>query len=168
MTRLASSPPTQSAAANATAEVRAHDRVVRYRRAGSAGPSLLLLAVGSSADLWPEFPRLLAERFRLVIPDLPDDAAEAATSFRSLLDGLGCASVDVIAAGRHCDAALELALEGHEGVGRVVLVPDVEDDRDSPINVQPRESSAVTALIYVISRRISVDEAVERVFAYLK
>lgn len=157
--------PRPSTAANATGEVRAHDRVVRYSRAGTAGPSLLLLAVDSSADLWPEFPRLLAERFRLVIPDLPADAAEAVTSFRGLLEGLGCASVDVIAAGRHIDAALALVLERHEGVGRVVVVPEEEGGTESPI--QPGASNAVTAPIYVISRRLSVDEAIERVSAYL-
>lgn len=167
MTRLASTSMSPPRVANATAEVRAHDRVVRYRRAGHAGPSLLLLVADSSADLWPEFPRLLAERFRLVIPDLPVDAAEAARSFRSLLDGLGCASVDVIAAGGHCEAALELALEKHEGVGRVVLVPEVVDDAENTTNGQPRESDALTAPIYVLSRQLDVDAALERLFTLL-
>ena len=87
------------------AEVRAHERVVRYRRSGAAGPALVLVAADPRTDLWPEFSPLLAERYRVINPDLPDPG-EAAQSLRSLLEGLGCLAVPLIAAGRHCDAAL--------------------------------------------------------------
>src|SRR5687768_13803388 len=92
-----------------SAEVRAHDRVVRYRREGTSGPPVLLVVADSTSDLWPE---------------APDDAAQ---SLRCLLEGLGCAGVPMIAAGRYCNTALELALERNEAVGRVLLVPEATE-----------------------------------------
>jgi hypothetical protein len=152
--------------AGASAEVRAHDRVVRYRRSGVSGPSLLLLAADSASDLWPEFPRLLAERFRLLMPDLPESVADATQSLRCLLDGLGSTAASVLAAGRYCDAALALAFAGHEGVGRLVLVPNVTEDAEAL--EEPRDARRVPAApIYVLSRRLAVDDAIEKAIAYL-
>ena len=104
-----------------TAEVRAHDRTVRYRRSGSTGPALLLLATDSPRDLWPELPELLSELFRLVIPELGVADTNPVASLRGMLAGLGFDAVPVIAAGRYCDAALGLALDGNENVGRVIV-----------------------------------------------
>src|SRR5688572_17143700 len=108
----------ESAAAGdeATAEVRANNRVMRYRRSG-AGTALLLLSAWD--DLWPEFPALLAQHFRLVIPDLPDDDAEVAAVLHSLLEGLGGVAVPVIAAGRRRAAASQLATSDGDYVSRV-------------------------------------------------
>lgn len=155
-------------AVNVTAEVRAHDRVVRYRRSGNTGPHLLLVVADSTSDLWPEFPRLLADRFRLLMPDLPEPAAEATRSLRCLLDGLGASGVSLLAAGRHCDAALALVLSGDESVGRVVLVPELSDDQFADPAEAVAAPRVAKAPIYVVSRRLSADEAMERVTEYLK
>lgn len=154
------------AAVDAAAEVRAHDRVVRYRRSGTRGPNLLMLAADPSSDLWPELPRLLAERFRLLMPELPETGADATQSLRCLLDGLGSTGISVLAAGRYCDAALALALAGDESVGRLVLVPELtgEADVDPEPEVAPRVAGAP---IYVLSRQLPVDDAIEKVIAYL-
>jgi hypothetical protein len=155
-----------NATADTSAEVRAHDRVVRYRRSGTRGPNLLLLAADSAADLWPEFPRLLSDRFRLFMPDLPQSGADATSSFRCLLDGLGATGVSVLAAGRYCDAALAVALAGDESVGRLVLVPEITVDAepDSEPEAAPR---VATAPIYVLSRALPVDDAIAKAIAYL-
>jgi hypothetical protein len=147
-----------------TAEVRAHERVVRYRRSGTTGPALVLVAADHGTELWPDFSRLLAERYRVISPDLPDPA-DAAKSLRSLLEGLGCIAVPLIAAGRYCDAALELVLERHESVGRVLLVPELSDDEGLGAEVAALGSTAITAPLHVISRRLPVGEAIERVFS---
>jgi len=41
------------------AEVRAHDRVVRYRRSG-AGPAVVLLQPAAPTPLWPELLDMIA------------------------------------------------------------------------------------------------------------
>jgi hypothetical protein len=153
-----------------SAEVRAHDRVVRYRREGTSGPPVLLVAADSTSDLWPELPGLLAKQFRLLVPQLPEAPSDAAQSLRCLLEGLGCAGVPVIAAGRYCDAALELALERNEAVGRVLLVPgtteagETTDTRDA----DPTEGASADALpIYVLSRKLAVGAAFERAVEFL-
>ena len=149
-----------------SAEVRAHDRIVRYRRSGQAGAALLLLAADQATDLWPEFPRLLAERFRLVIPDLPALPSDVAPALRCLLDGLGSVGVPLIAAGRYCDAALELALERNEAVGQVVLVP--EPTADEGWTGASRPAPSITSPIHVLPRTLRADEAIERVWEYLQ
>lgn len=165
MTRpLASS---RAAPLTGIAEVRAHDRVVRYRRAGTVGPVLLLLASDSTTDLWPELPRLLADHFRLMIPDLGVQSDGAAASLRCLLDGLGGVGVPVIAAGKYCDAALELALEGNESVGRMVLVPEMSEDAGDAEGAQPR-AAARRLPVEILRRNLPVDEALERVMAFLR
>src|SRR5688572_4793214 len=152
---LASAPET-------TAEVRAHERVVRYRRSGAAGPALVLVAADPGTDLWPDFVRLLAERYRVIFPDLPDPS-DAAESLRSLLEGLGCMAVPLIATGRYCDAALALARERHESVGRLLLVPELSDDDGLGAEVAALGSTVITAPLHVISRSLPVEEAIEKV-----
>lgn len=156
---LASAPDT-------IAEVRAHERVVRYRRSGSAGPALVLVAADPGTDLWPDFSRLLAERYRVINPDLADPG-EAAKSLRSLLEGLGCMAVPLVAAGRYCDAALELALDCHESVGRVLLVPELSDDEGLDAEVAVLQATVITAPLHVISRRLPVEEAMHRAIGFL-
>ena len=155
---------------SSSAEVRAHDRIVRYRRSGKAGPALLLLAADHSTDLWQELPRVLAERFRLVIPDLPASPPDVAPALRCLLDGLGSVGVPIIAAGRYCDAALELALERNEAVGRVVLIPEpsLDDGWGQPPASSPDGASpAIPIPVHVLPRALAADEAMDRILAYL-
>lgn len=108
----------------AWSEVRAHDHVMRYRRSG-AGPAVLLLHPGETSDaLWPELLHVLSSSFRVILPDLPDDANGVAPWLADFLEGLGFARVAVLAAGGFCLPALELALLDADQVARVVLVPD--------------------------------------------
>src|SRR6059058_4165774 len=91
-------------------EVRAHDHVMRYRRSG-VGPAVLLLHPGEeSGALWPELLHVLSSSFRVIVPDLPDDADDTAAWLADFLEGLGFARVAVLAADGFCLPALELAL----------------------------------------------------------
>ncbi len=155
---------TASPAGDAVAEVRAHDRVLRYRRSG-AGTALLLLAAGD--DLWPGFAEGVAEHYRLVVPELPADVSEVAGAVRSLLDGIGASEVPVIAAGRYCDAALELALGRNEFVGRVVLVPEpVGEASDLPSGMYARPP-VITLPLCVLSRDMPAADALRRTITFL-
>lgn len=156
---------TTSPAGEALAEVRAHDRVMRYRRSG-AGTALLLLAAGD--DLWPDFAERLAQHYRVVVPELPANVNEVAAELRCLLDGLGASQVPVIAAGRYCDAALELALGRNEFVGRVVLVPELAGaSSDLPSGTYTRPP-VVTLPLCVLSRDMPAADALRRTIAFLQ
>lgn len=114
-----------------TAEVRAHNRVMRYSRFGSGVPVLLLR--DPSRDGWSTLHERLAAHFKVIVPNVPADTADVPCWLSNLLEGLGAAGMAVVAVGEHCDTGLALALADNDLVGRVVLIadPDTEswDDR---------------------------------------
>ncbi len=115
MQRLTSSPT--------LAEVRAHDQVMRYRRAGAGRPLLVLRAADDTEALWPELDAELVSRFRVVTPELPPECEDVAAWVGDFLEGVGLDRVVVLAAEPCCLSALELALLGAEQVERLILVP---------------------------------------------
>jgi hypothetical protein len=105
------------------AEVRAHGRVIRYRRSG-LGPTLLLLDPPDQSELlWPELLEALDTGFRLIVPEPPPTEADVACWLATFLEGLGVPEVSVLAGGCFCIPALELALSPGDQVARLVLVP---------------------------------------------
>lgn len=112
-------PPTHPA--ETLAEVRAHDQVMRYRRAGAGRPLVVLR--GAPDALWPELDADLATRFRVVTPELSDDGGDVAAWAGDFLEGVGLDRVTLLAAEPYCVAALELVLLDTYQVERLVLVP---------------------------------------------
>jgi pimeloyl-ACP methyl ester carboxylesterase len=104
------------------AEVRAHDQVMRYHRAGAGRPLVLLRAAASDA-LWPELEEQLVARYRVLTPELPPDCADVAAWVKDFLEGVGLDRVVVVATDPCCLSALELALLGAQQIERLVLVP---------------------------------------------
>jgi hypothetical protein len=120
-----------------TAEVRAHNRVMRYTRSGS-GPLLLLLGGDSADDLWPGLHDRLAADFKVIVPELPkgDGRADVANWLACLLDGIGATNVFVVTGEPHRDTALALG-EGDYVSRVVVLERDISvDDAASRIMSQ--------------------------------
>lgn len=107
--------------AETLAEVRAHDQVMRYRRAGAGRPLVVLR--GGPESLWPELEADLASRFRVITPELSADCGDVAAWARDFLEGVGLDRVMLLAADPCCVAALELALLNAYQVERLVLVP---------------------------------------------
>jgi hypothetical protein len=122
-----------------------------------AGTAILLLSAWD--DLWPEFPALLAQHFRLVIPDLPDDDVEAAAVLHSLLEGLGGVAVPVVAAGRHRVAATQLATVDSDYVSRVLMV-------GAPGDATPASPAPVPQIS--LPRKLSADSAFDAALRFLK
>lgn len=105
------------------AEVRAHGQVTRYRSSGS-GRTVLCLGFDDAAE--PVLRALLDSlraRYRLILPELPAGTGDPASWLAHFLEGFGCPNVRVVAAGKLCMPALELALLEPERVGRVALLP---------------------------------------------
>jgi pimeloyl-ACP methyl ester carboxylesterase len=109
--------------AETLAEVRAHDQVMRYRRAGAGRPLVVLRGADEADALWPELDAELVSRFRVVTPDLPAECEDLAAWVTDFLEGLGLDRVAVLAADPCCLSALELALLNAGQVERLVLVP---------------------------------------------
>ena len=131
-------------------EVRAHNRVMRYRRAGT-GSVILMLGVESLVLIWPELPRLLTADFRTIVPDLPKEVDEATGWLSSLLDGLGIGRTAVLAAEPYHSTARALAVADREKVRHVVLVHDGSGaaaipDPNVPLLLLPRHIEADHAL----------------------
>jgi pimeloyl-ACP methyl ester carboxylesterase len=108
--------------AGTLAEVRAHDQVMRYRRAGAGRPLILLRSAGAE-PFWPELDADLASRFRVITPELPGDCDDLAAWVAAFLEGVGLDRVLLVAADSCCLAALELVLLNGCQVERLVLVP---------------------------------------------
>lgn len=109
--------------AETLAEVRAHDQVMRYRRAGVGRPVVVLRGADAGDALWPELGAELVSRFRVFTPELPDDCDDVAAWVADFLDGVGLDRVLLLAAEPCCLSALELALLDALRVERLVLVP---------------------------------------------
>jgi hypothetical protein len=104
------------------AEVRAHDRVVRYRRSG-AGPVVLLLQPAAAiAPIWPELLDVIAAGTRLVIPEPPMSDIEVEDWLSALLEGSGMRNTTIVATEGFCIAALERTLLSPEQIARVIIV----------------------------------------------
>src|SRR5215510_12757759 len=104
------------------AEVRAHDRVVRYRRSGAGPVVLLIQPAEAAAPLWPELLDLIATDTRLVVPEPPADESEVEEWLSALLEGLGTRNTTIVATEGFCIAALERTLLSPEQIARVIIV----------------------------------------------
>jgi hypothetical protein len=109
--------------AETLAEVRAHDQVMRYHRAGMGRPVVVLRGADDANALWPELDAELVSRFRVVTPELPAECEDVAAWVAGFLEGVGLDRVVVLAAESCCLSALELALFNAYLVERLVLIP---------------------------------------------
>lgn len=155
------------------AEVRARDHVMRYRRAGAGRAVLVLCGGGGTAadgttPLWPELPGALTSQFRLIVPEVPAAAgADAATWLVDFLDGLGAASIAVVATDQFCITALELALLDADQVARVVLVPGGRAEETGLDGALATRTRGATVPLLVVRRGLPAAEALPLVMRFL-
>ncbi len=104
------------------AEVRVRDQIMRYSRTGSGLPVVMLGSPTDPEPLWAGLHRAIAERFRLIVPDLPRCDTDIAAWLTAFLEGLGSTDVRIVASSEFCMAALDLVLADLDRIARVVLV----------------------------------------------
>lgn len=151
------------------AEVRVHDRVMRYRRSG-AGQAVLLLYDGDPDALWPSLMESLATRFRLIVPEPPapnDDRASTLEWLGDFLEGLGTSSVALLAAEPFCTDALELTLDGAEQVSRLVLIVRDAGDAALPGRLLGTLPNDCAVPLLVLRRGIADDDAIPLASSFL-
>lgn len=104
------------------AEVRAGDRVMRYRRIGSGRPVVLVGGTTAADSLWPELADALADHFRVIVPESPSCGADFACWLSDFVEGLGMSEVGLVASDAFCASAIDLVRRDADRIGRVVVV----------------------------------------------
>jgi pimeloyl-ACP methyl ester carboxylesterase len=163
MPNLTASPhPTDS-----FAEVRAHDQVMRYRRAGAGRPLLVLRSSLEAHPLWAELDAALVGAFRVLTPDLPLAGVDLAMWMRDFLEGVGLERVAVIADDALCITALEMVLLNAEQVERMVLVPAGTASETGLDGTLATSLAGVAVPLLVVRRGLSAREAVPLLMRFL-
>ena len=127
-------------------ELRAHDRIIRYRCSG-AGRSVLVLGAPDVSPFWAVLLAGLDGRFRVIAPETPPEDTDLAAWLASLLEGLGTSTVRVIAGDRFHAPTLEISRGEPDQVQCVVLVseagPPFVDAQVPVLVVAPREPGEI-------------------------
>ena len=147
------------------AEVRANDRVMRYRRTGT-GRAIVVLLPGGPKPPWPELTDALRSRFRVLLPEPPEADCDIADWLADFLEGLGTSNVRIVAADRFCIPILELTLLGLDQVARVALVPRGPGGEHRVEGALEAARQSVVPLIVVRDGK-SVEEIVPLVTGFL-
>ena len=153
--------------ADAWAEVRTHDQVMRYHRSG-VGPTVIVVGAGQPPlTLWRELSDALATRFRVIVPDLPGADSATAARLSDFLEGLGLTGVGVVAHGASADAVLDLARHDADQVARVVLIPDENGAVGEGDGRALASLPSLPVPLLVLPRDLSAAEAIARTTEFL-
>jgi hypothetical protein len=110
------------ALAEALAEVRTHDQVLRYSRVGVGRRHALVLARDDRGALWPTLMESLPRHARVLTPMIRAASGELSAWLGDFLEGVGVEHVVLLAVEELCLPALEFALAHPEQVDRMLLV----------------------------------------------
>jgi pimeloyl-ACP methyl ester carboxylesterase len=154
--------------ADSFAEVRAHDQVMRYRRAGTGRPLLLLRSSLEPHPLWAELDDALVGAFRVLTPDVPTAGVDVAVWMRGFLEGVGLERVTVIADDSLCIAALEMVLLNADQVERMVLVPAGTASETGLDGTLATSLAGVAVPLLVVRRGLSASEAIPLLMQFLR
>jgi hypothetical protein len=150
------------------AEVRAHDQVMRYHRAGVGRPLVLLRTAAGPESLWPELEGELVARYRVFTPELPPDCEDVAAWAKDFLEGVGLDRVVVVAADPCCISALELALLGAPQIERLVLVPGGLSGETGLDGTLATAYAGMSVPLLVVRRGLSAAEALPLLLQFLE
>lgn len=148
------------------AEVRARDRVTRYRRSG-AGRAVLVLDTANGSSLWPELMHVLGSNFRLIVPEAPTGNANCEAWLAEFLEGLGTASVSLIAASDFCVPALDLVLRDVDQISQLILVPDGEADEPGREGAVATGAGPSSVPLLIVRRSVDVIDALPTITRFL-
>lgn len=151
-----------SSAPDCWAEVRAQQRVTRYRRSGVGRAVLLLQSSEEANAVWPELLDVLGARFRLIIPDATTSAGDTPEWLADFMEGLGMSNVGILAATDFALPALQLALLRSDQITRVVLA--LSGDEEESVR---QASQKLTVPLLVVRRAQAPTEVLEAVSRFL-
>jgi pimeloyl-ACP methyl ester carboxylesterase len=149
------------------AEVRCGDLVTLYMRAGVGRPIVLLRAASAPGDVWNELSSRLAERFRVLVPDVAVERAEFADWLRGFFDGLGLTSVSLVVDESLGVGVIGCALLDLERVERLVLLTAADSEATGLEAVISDADRRETLPLLVVLGTASADELAERITRFL-
>jgi hypothetical protein len=162
---MSNTPASAIATSEPWAEVRASDRVMRYRRSG-AGPTLLLLGgTAESPTISTELVAALGARFRVIVPEITGESVT--TWITEFLEGLGTCEVAILAADHLCMPVIELAFRGIDQIKRLVLIPDGEADDSTSEGAITAAVGSPPIPVLIVRPGLSVGEALPLVTSFL-
>ncbi|HTD58049.1 MAG TPA: alpha/beta hydrolase [Solirubrobacteraceae bacterium] len=161
-------------------EVRLPQGTIRYRELGSGKPVVLIHGLLVNGELWREVAPRLAERFRVIVPDLPLGSHELPLNPGTDLSPLGLAKIiadflaaldlqDVTLVGNDTGGALSQLVAVHhpERLGRLVLTPCDAYENFLPPMFRPLQVLArIPGAVFVVGQSLRPRAARRLPFAY--
>jgi hypothetical protein len=142
------------------AEVRSGGRVIRYRRGGAGTGATVLVLLSEAGSLRDELLESLSGHFRSLVPELSPTEPNVATWLTQFLEGLGAATVSVVASGSFCIPALELALRGGDQIVRVVVIADGRCGEEVSEGALHAASRSLAMPLYIVNHDASPQDVV--------
>lgn len=122
------------------AEVRVGDHVIRYLRRGS-GPSIVVVSdAGDSHPMWLRLIESLAPSHRIFVTQPPPTGVDMASWIRGFIEGIGLASIILIAGGAAAGAAMEVAAADDFTVRKLILLPVDGDEAGLDYDASPADA----------------------------
>jgi hypothetical protein len=149
-------------------EVRANDRVMRYRRSGTGAAVLLVAPCDGGDALWADLPAYLSSRFRLIVPEIrscprPDESVV----LQCFLEGLGTPRIAIVAANELCMPSLEVALRNPDQISHLVLVPGGESDGSTVDGTLMTSAPLESVPLLIVPRSVAGNEALPLIGRFL-
>jgi pimeloyl-ACP methyl ester carboxylesterase len=150
------------------AEVRVGDHAIRYVRRGT-GPSIVVVSdPGDSHAMWRRLVESLAPSHRIFLTQPPPAGVDVMTWLRGFIEGIGLASIILIAGGASGAAAMEVAAVDDFTVRKLILLPVDGSDgtadydawpADAPENFLALTAGSAEESLRRIERFIATDDA---------
>jgi hypothetical protein len=145
------------------------DHAIRYVRRGS-GPSIVVVSdVGDSHPMWHRLIESLAPTHRIFVTQPPPTGVDLTSWLRGFIEGIGLASIILIAGGAASAAAMEVAAADDFTVRKLILLPvDGEGNAatdydawpaDAPGNFLALTAGSADESLSRIERFIATDDA---------
>lgn len=165
---MSNSPLSSLLPADSVAEVRAREHVIRYRRAGSGTPVLVLVHPDVRlSPTWSALLSALSDRFRVLVPELDGSVANTSQWITGFLEGLGACTVDVIADDPYWLPAVRLALGDDEQVARVVVVVSESDENVALRSALATGGTSTPIPLLLVGSKVSPQHLIEQVSNFL-
>lgn len=161
-------------------EIRLRQGTIRYRERGSGKPIVLVHGLLVNGELWRNVAPRLAERFRVIVPDLPLGSHELPMNPGTDLSPLGLAKIladfmealeleDVTLVGNDTGGAISqlVAVYHPERLGRLVLTPCDAYENFLPAMFRPLQILArIPGAVFVVGQSLRPHAARRLPFAF--
>ena len=146
------------------AEVRVGEHVIRYLRRGT-GPAIVVVGdAGDSHPMWRRLIESLAPSHRILVTQPPPAGIDMTSWIRGFIEGIGLASIILIAGGAAAAAAMEVAAVDDFTVRKLILLP-VDGAEGAALDYDAWPADAVGNFLALTAG--SADESLSRIERFI-